>query len=162
MESSWNIKSHHLCSCNSHVLSPITPQHGASTSCGLEVTSSSWETQSTIFMKWWQLLEPQIILIFSCLSSYICNPQWLHHQYQTARAFIFQFAVEWDTSSWQPLLHMGIYLHCNTAKYNQFLKLSQLAFFLVQHMFFISLLYWFKNNGDYQWHVQTHTSLQGP
>lgn len=49
--------------------------------------------------------KPQIRLIFSCLSSYIYNPQWFQHQYQTAQAFIFQFAVESNTSSWQPLLH---------------------------------------------------------
>lgn len=103
-----------ITSCNSHVLSPITPQHGATISCDLEVTSSSWETQSIIFIKWWQLLEPQIILIFSCLSSYICNPQWLQHQYQTAQAFIFQYAVEWNASSWQPLLHghLSAVQHC--------------------------------------------------
>lgn len=158
MESPWNIKSHDLCSCNSHVLSPITPQQGAAISCDHEVTSSSWETQSIIFIKWWQLLEPQIILIFSCLSSYVCNPQWLQHQYQTAQAFIFQFAVEWNTSS-DSTCFMGIYLQYNTAKQNLILKLSQSAFFISTPF---SLLYWFKNNGDYQRHVRTHTSLQSP
>ncbi|KAK4817647.1 LOW QUALITY PROTEIN: hypothetical protein QYF61_023237 [Mycteria americana] len=41
VESLRNIKSHHLRYCNPHVLSPITPQHGAAISCDLEVKSFS-------------------------------------------------------------------------------------------------------------------------
>lgn len=145
MESLWNIKTHHLCYCNPPVLSPITPQHGAAISYDLAVTSSLQEASSIISIKREQLLEPQIISIFSlfCLVSlHICDPQWLQHQYQTAQALFFQLSAETSASSFLltiPALPAS--LQGNSTKQNPILNLSWIFLLLLfWHLFSISLL----------------------
>lgn len=58
----------------------------------LFATIVSYHRHSIFFMKWWQLLWSQIILIslfcFVCLYS-SASPQWFYHQFLTAQMFLF-------------------------------------------------------------------------